>query len=150
MTMGFSPYHYHQVTHVYHDNPGNPNPQASSDSSGKVIIINNSGSDAAANATSSTSTSSTPYSTSTTETYSSSPYALAQSSTTSQAPIPADNPAPPNGIICIPLKVNETNASGDVIQVERIVCYPAPPPPASIPNEMKSKPVEIAGDIIEH
>ncbi|XP_015041836.1 protein transport protein SEC31 [Drosophila pseudoobscura] len=46
-------------------------------------------------------------------------------------------PPPPGGIICVPTKVNETDPadSTKMIEVEKIACYPAPPPPAAAPGE---------------
>ncbi|XP_073822225.1 uncharacterized protein [Musca autumnalis] len=147
LTMGLSPYPYHQhVTHVYHDGP-NPQ-QSTTNNEGKVIIINN-GQDTAATANITTSTSS-PDSTSTIVPTSSTPYALAYTSSTENVPATVSTTPPPNGIICVPIKMKEKNSNDELVEVDRIVCYPAPPPPAQIQNEMKSKPVEIAGDIVDH
>lgn len=43
---------------------------------------------------------------------------------------PGSGPAP-GGIICVPTRINETdpNDSTKMIEVEKIACYPAPPPP---------------------
>uniref|UniRef100_A0A1A9WRD9 Uncharacterized protein n=1 Tax=Glossina brevipalpis TaxID=37001 RepID=A0A1A9WRD9_9MUSC len=43
---------------------------------------------------------------------------------------PAEQPAP-GGIICVPMRINETdpNDATKMIEVEKIACYPAPPPP---------------------
>ncbi|KAH8418918.1 hypothetical protein KR222_004847, partial [Zaprionus bogoriensis] len=58
--------------------------------------------------------------------------------TDAQAP-----PPPPGGIICVPTKVNETDPadSSKTIEVEKIACYPAPPPPAAAPG---AEPVPLA------
>lgn len=148
--MGLSPYPYHQhITHVYHDHPNQGGPQQpTSNADGKVIIINN-GQDSPATS-STTSTSPNTADTTTEIPTSSSPYALAYSSSTENIAATLSTTPPPNGIICVPIKMKEKNASGDLVEVDRIVCYPAPPPPAHIQNEMKSKPVEIAGDIVDH
>ncbi|KAL9881051.1 uncharacterized protein ACN2A1_012281 [Glossina fuscipes fuscipes] len=48
---------------------------------------------------------------------------------------PAEQPAP-GGIICVPMRINETdpNDSTKMVEVEKIACYPAPPPqPQSAP-----------------
>uniref|UniRef100_A0A0K8U2L1 Uncharacterized protein n=1 Tax=Bactrocera latifrons TaxID=174628 RepID=A0A0K8U2L1_BACLA len=47
------------------------------------------------------------------------------------APQPAPEQPPPGGIICVPVRVNETDPadSSKMIEVEKIACYPAPPPP---------------------
>uniref|UniRef100_A0A1B0AK12 Uncharacterized protein n=1 Tax=Glossina pallidipes TaxID=7398 RepID=A0A1B0AK12_GLOPL len=44
---------------------------------------------------------------------------------------PAEQPAP-GGIICVPMRINETdpNDSTKMVEVEKIACYPAPPPAA--------------------
>ncbi|XP_061394437.1 uncharacterized protein LOC133329991 [Musca vetustissima] len=153
LTMGLSPYPYHHhVTHVYHDNP-NQAAANNGNNDGKVIIINNGQDVAAASApattTSSSTSSNSPDSTTEIPT-SSSPYALAYTSSTENIAAAISTTPPPNGIICVPIKMKEKNSNGDLIEVDRIVCYPAPPPPAQIQNEMKSKPVEIAGDIVDH
>ncbi|XP_030378317.1 formin-like protein 7 [Scaptodrosophila lebanonensis] len=47
-------------------------------------------------------------------------------------------PPPPTGrIICVPTKVNETDPtdSSKMIEVEKVACYPEPPPPAAAPGE---------------
>ncbi|XP_068152653.1 uncharacterized protein [Drosophila tropicalis] len=46
-------------------------------------------------------------------------------------------PPPAGGIICVPTKMNETdpNDSTKMIEVEKIACYPAPPPPAAPAGE---------------
>lgn len=54
------------------------------------------------------------------------------------APAMADSNAPANpeqppagGIICVPMRLNETdpNDATKMIEVEKVACYPAPPPP---------------------
>lgn len=55
----------------------------------------------------------------------------------------------PYGVICVPMLFNEKTDNGEQVQNERIICYPAPSPPTP-QKDMKSKPVEIAGDIMEH
>ncbi|EDW63039.1 uncharacterized protein [Drosophila virilis] len=52
-------------------------------------------------------------------------------------------PAAPGNIICVPHKVNETDPadSSKMIEVEKIACYPAPPPPAAAPG---AEPVPLA------
>lgn len=52
-------------------------------------------------------------------------------------------PPSPGGIICVPTKVNETDPadSSKMIEVEKIACYPAPPPPAAAPG---AEPVPLA------
>ncbi|XP_017487554.1 PREDICTED: basic proline-rich protein-like [Rhagoletis zephyria] len=47
------------------------------------------------------------------------------------APAPAGEQPPPGGIICVPVRINETDPADNskMIEVEKIACYPAPPPP---------------------
>lgn len=79
------------------------------------------------------------------------PAEMAQNTTNSSesplAAMPAPAPAPGNpeqppagGIICVPVRVNETDPTDatKMIEVEKIACYPAPPPPppqAQVPAE---------------
>ncbi|XP_013104182.1 uncharacterized protein LOC106084808 [Stomoxys calcitrans] len=143
MTMGFAPYHSHHVTHIYRDNPEQSGQVPNNNNSGKVIVINNN------QETMTTTIKPADFSSTTTEMQRSEPYTLAYMSST-PTPMSSTTETPPYGIICMPLKVKETNASGNAVEVERIVCYPAPPPNTPVQNEMKSKPVEIAGDIVDH
>lgn len=55
----------------------------------------------------------------------------------------AQQPPAPGGIICVPTKINETDPtdSSKMIEVEKIACYPAPPPPAAAPG---AEPVPLA------
>ncbi|XP_054727060.1 basic proline-rich protein-like [Anastrepha obliqua] len=43
----------------------------------------------------------------------------------------AEQQPPPGGIICVPVRINETDPADNskMIEVEKIACYPAPPPP---------------------
>ncbi|KAM7346959.1 uncharacterized protein ACRADG_006662 isoform 1-T2 [Cochliomyia hominivorax] len=45
----------------------------------------------------------------------------------------AEQPPPAGGIICVPVRINETDPSDatKMIEVEKIACYPAPPPPVT-------------------
>nr|ABG02844.1 CG5273 [Drosophila melanogaster] len=63
------------------------------------------------------------------------------------APDPAA-PPPPGGIICVPTKVNETDPadSTKMIEVEKIACYPAPPPPAASAGEGPAPLAPMAAD----
>ncbi|KAM7354105.1 uncharacterized protein ACRADG_005920 [Cochliomyia hominivorax] len=142
LTMGFSSPHYH-VTHVYKENPSvAENSHKTNNSSAQVVIINTQ------QATSSEKPFNAPLLDFSTTTESN--VDQKAKSTTTQLPSSSvtEAPAPKYGIICMPLLVNETNAKGETVQNERTVCYPAPAPPAG-QNNMKSKPVEIAGDIEE-
>uniref|UniRef100_A0A1A9WZJ9 Mucin-like domain-containing protein n=1 Tax=Glossina brevipalpis TaxID=37001 RepID=A0A1A9WZJ9_9MUSC len=64
-----------------------------------------------------------------------------------QSPETAESPAeqpPTGGIVCVPIKVPEPdpNDSSKTIEVEKIVCYPAPPPQeTSTVNEISSSTV---------
>nr|XP_014091518.1 uncharacterized protein Rv2082 isoform X1 [Bactrocera oleae] len=51
------------------------------------------------------------------------------------APQPAPGEPPLGGIICVPVRVNDTDPADNskMIEVEKIACYPAPPPPPSAP-----------------
>lgn len=60
----------------------------------------------------------------------------------SAAPMnPEQQPPAPGGVICVPVRVNETdpNDATKMIEVEKVACYPAPPPPpppAAAPGAM--------------
>lgn len=142
--MGFSPPAYH-VTHVYRDNaPAN-------DPNSKIVVVNGQ---------STTTTIAPPYTAplETTTIAATIPTITTTEisgkretrSTTTELPL-STTKAPtlsPYGIICMPMSLTETNPQGEQVQVERTVCYPAPAPP-SPQKDLKSKPVEIAGDITE-
>ncbi|XP_075152931.1 uncharacterized protein LOC142226693 [Haematobia irritans] len=151
LTMGFTPYHHHHyVTHVYRDNPdASAQGDNNSNDTRKIIIINNNNNQEEPVTSISKISTENPVS-STTPMESSSLYTMAAYTSSTAVSSNPETEVPPYGIICVPLKVNETNSNGDVVQIERIVCYPAPAPATPTQNEMKSKPVEIAGDIIEH
>ncbi|XP_037826882.1 uncharacterized protein LOC119614846 [Lucilia sericata] len=142
LTMGFSSPHYH-VTHVYRDNPSAAENTAKlNNTSPQVVIING------PQQLTTEKPFIAPLAEITTTTVSSGERDTR--STTTQLPLSTtEPPAPTYGIICMPMLINETNENGETVQNERTVCYPAPAPP-SPPKEMKSKPVEIAGDIMEH
>ena len=151
LTMGFSPPAYH-VTHVYRDNPS-INDSNTNNNNSKVIIVNGQPITTTATAAppytaplETTTTTADTIMTTTTET----PGKRETRSTTTELPL-STTEAPtlsPYGIICMPIFLKETNAEGEQVQVERIVCYPAPAPPTP-QKDLTSKPVEIAGDIIE-
>ncbi|XP_049310536.1 uncharacterized protein Rv2082 [Bactrocera dorsalis] len=63
------------------------------------------------------------------------PGAAPAGSAAAAAPQPAPEQPPPGGIICVPVRVNETDAadSSKMTEVEKIACYPAPPPPPPAP-----------------
>ncbi|KAI8116944.1 hypothetical protein FF38_00729 [Lucilia cuprina] len=131
LTMGFSSPHYH-VTHVYRDNPSAAENTAKPNNTNTTEKPFN-----------------VPLAEITTTTVSSGDRET-RSTTTTQLPLSTtEPPAPTYGIICMPMLINETNENGETVQNERTVCYPAPAPPTP-QNEMKSKPVEIAGDIMDH
>ncbi|XP_062139422.1 uncharacterized protein LOC133848060 [Drosophila sulfurigaster albostrigata] len=70
---------------------------------------------------------------------------MPMSNTTDPAAAGAVAPASPaaGSIICVPTKVNETDPtdSSKMVEVEKIACYPAPPPPAVAPG---SEPAPLA------
>ncbi|XP_067636485.1 collagen, type I, alpha 1a-like [Eurosta solidaginis] len=49
-----------------------------------------------------------------------------------------EQPPPAGGIICVPVRINETDPADNtkMIEVEKIACYPAPPPPPAAGAEM--------------
>lgn len=143
LTMGFSAPHY-QVTHVYRENPQTTD-EKTENSGSKFIIINRQQDSTTEKSTNNTDFDPAISTTTTTDNY----FSSSVSSRLTTRSTVTENPSPPYGVICMPLMVNETISTGDVVQNERIVCYPAPAPPTP-PIEITAKPEEIAGDIVEH
>ncbi|KAH8274357.1 hypothetical protein KR044_010190, partial [Drosophila immigrans] len=70
---------------------------------------------------------------------------MPMSNTTDPAAAP---PAPPaGGIICVPVKVNETDPadSTKMVEIEKIACYPAPPPAPVAPGSEPAPLAPMAG-----
>lgn len=63
------------------------------------------------------------------------PGAVPAEAAAAAAPQPAPGEPPLGGIICVPVRVNDTDPADNskMIEVEKIACYPAPPPPPSAP-----------------
>ncbi|XP_039502650.1 potassium/sodium hyperpolarization-activated cyclic nucleotide-gated channel 2 [Drosophila santomea] len=61
-------------------------------------------------------------------------------------------PYPDGGIICFPIMLNETDPDNSEVmrEVERVACFPAPPPnPENFQPTITTEPPIVAGDIID-
>lgn len=105
----------------------NGQPMNVSEFNGTTTVINPAGQ--ATNAAATVATTNTPLAPMAGETDSN-----ATSTDTSSSVAAASTPAP-GGIICVPTRLNETdpNDPTKMVEVEKIACYPAPPPPPQAP-----------------
>lgn len=122
--------HRHHVTHVYHQNPQG---EAAAAANGREIIVINNGQQQQQQEGAATEvTLNEPLSPQTGEDASSSQqHETADfSADSNESTAPPELPAGSGGIICFPIKLNETDPQQPEVQreVERIVCFPAPNP----------------------